>query len=101
MTATSEIGIAGAVTCAVLLVLIQVRGTFATQKRERLRREWRRKIERIADDCSTDPEGFSFDEIMDSLDEPYWRDLYAELEKMPPGQRSLRKAVERVEEKEG
>src|SRR5690348_15904747 len=100
MTTTSEIGIAGALTCAVLLVLIQARGTFAAQKRERLRREWRRKIEQIADDRSTDPEGLSFDEMMDSLDPPYWEDLYAELEKMPPGQRSLRTAVERVEEKE-
>jgi hypothetical protein len=101
MTTTSAIGVAGAAACALLLLLIQVRGKMAIQKQERVRSEWRRKIEQIADDRSTDPEGFSFDEIMDSLDAPYWQDLYAELEKMPPGQRSLRKAVEKVEEKEG
>jgi hypothetical protein len=101
MTTTSTFGVAGAAACGVLLVLIQIRAKMAIQKQERVRSEWRRKIEQIADDRSTDPEGFSFDEIMDSLDPPYWRDLYTELEKMPPGQRSLRKAVEKVEEREG
>jgi hypothetical protein len=100
MTTTSAIGIAGAATCAVLLLLIQARGTIVMQKRERSRREWRQKIEQIADDYSTDPEGLSFDDIMDLLDPPYWQDLYAELEKLPPGQRSLRKAVEKVEQEE-
>ena len=100
MTTTSAIGLAGAATCAVLLLLIQARRTIAVQKRDRLRREWRQKIEQIADDRSTDPEGLSFDDIMDLLDPPYWRNLYAELEKMPPGQRLLRKAVEKVEQKE-
>lgn len=101
MTSTSAIGVAGAATCAVLLLLIQAWGKIALQKQERLRCEWRQKIERLADDRSTDPEGLSFDEIMDSLDPPYWRDLYAELEKMPAGQRSLREAVEKVEQGEG
>ena len=96
MTTTSAIGLAGAATCALLMLLIQVRGTIARRKRE----EWRRKIEEIADDCSTDPEGLSFDEIMDLMDPPYWQDLYAELEKMPPGQRSLRKAAEIVDREE-
>jgi hypothetical protein len=101
MTSTTIIGIVGSAICAVLLLVIQVRGKIAIQKQERLLREWRQKIEQIADDRSTDPEWLSFDEIMDSLDPPYWQDLYAELEKMPPGQRSLRKAVEKVGQEEG
>jgi hypothetical protein len=101
MTTTSAFGIVGAAACAVLLLLIQAYRKVTALKRERLRSEWRRNIEQIADDCSTDLEGLSFDDIMDLLDPPYWQDLYAELEKMPAGQRSLRKAVEIVEQKEG
>lgn len=96
MTTTSAIGLTGAATCALLMLLIQVRGTVARRKQE----EWRRKIKQIADDCSTDPDMMSFDDIMDLMDQPYWRAVYAELEKMPPGQRLLRRAVEIVEQKE-
>lgn len=101
MTSITAIGLAGSALCAVILLVLQARAKLAAQKREQLRREWRQKIEKIADDRFTDPEGLSFDEIMESLDASYWRDLYAELEKMPPGQRSLRRAVEKVEQEEG
>ncbi|HLX72347.1 MAG TPA: hypothetical protein VKV04_22240 [Verrucomicrobiae bacterium] len=100
MTTTSAIGLGGAAACAILLLLIQARGKIAREKEERLRSEWRGKIERIADDLSTDLEQMSFDDIMDLMDPPYWQNIYAELEKMPPGQRLLRKAVEKVEQEE-
>jgi len=67
------------------------------RKDDLLRKSWRQKIEQIADDLSTDPEGLSFDEIMDLLDLSYWQDLYCELEKMPTGQRALQKAIEIIE----
>lgn len=94
MTTTSAIGIVGAAICAVLLLLIQVRAKVARHAREQLQREWRQKIERLADDRSTDPEGLSLDDVMDSFDQPYWEEICSELEKMPTGQRSLRKAIE-------
>lgn len=68
----------------------------ARRKRERLQREWRQKIERLADDRSTDPEGLSLDDVMDLYDQPYWEEICTELEKMPPGQRLLRTAIEIV-----
>ena len=65
-----------------------------SRKKDELRQLWRRKIEQIADDRSTDPDGLSFDDLMDLMDLPYWQDVYCELEKMPSGKRSLRKAIE-------
>ena len=98
MTTTSAIGLAGSALCATLLMLLQARAKLARQKRERLQREWRQTIERIADDLSTDAEGLSLNDVMDLFNQPYWEEICSELEKMPAGQRSLRKAIEIVGE---
>src|SRR6478672_6354344 len=76
-------------------VFFQVRQT----KRERqrvaeFRLHWRQKIESIADNLATDPNGWSLDKIIECLDEPEWEEIYNELKKMPARERSLQKAIE-------
>ena len=80
------------VAAGVILQATQNRGE--KERRAQLRQSWKRKIEGIADDVATDPNGWSLDKILECLEEPEWQELYKELEKMPPGKRSLQKAIE-------
>ena len=96
MTSTKLIGIIGVTIWLILILLIKVRTKVAKEKREKLQREWRQKIEQLADDRSTDPEGLSLDDVMKLFDKSYWQDICSELEKMPAGKRSLRQAIEIV-----
>ena len=76
-------------------VILQVRQTRRNkQQMAAIRLIWRQKIEKIADDLVTDPNGWSLDKIMECLEEPEWEEIYNELKSMPAGKRSLQKAIE-------
>ena len=86
----------------VLLSLAAVAGLILNRVRLRRQRKqaaefrlgWRRKFEAVMDDLTADPDGWTLDSILFCLDEPEWEEIYHELEKMPAGKRSLRKAIE-------
>ena len=80
------------VTCGVVLSARQSRRE--KQAAADLRLAWRKKIEGLADDLTPSPDGCSLDMILECLEEPDWDDICHELERMPPGQRSLKKVVE-------
>ena len=88
------VGWALLLTTAGLTIFRAIRSGRQKQKKLQLRILWRKKIEQIADDTKTDGECPSFDDWMSDMDEPDWEDLYCELQKMPAGNRSVRKAIE-------
>ena len=76
-------------------VILQARQNRREKQRlAEYRQFWKKKFEEIADDLSTDPNGWSMDKVLDYLEEPEWQELYEELEKMPRGKRSLQRAIE-------
>ena len=61
-----------------------------SRKRQRLEAE----IRAIADDLTTNPEGLSLRDAVDLLEVEMIQELVIELRKMPPGSRSLQRAIE-------
>lgn len=88
--------------CALVLLAAAGSGVILTiiqnkrhaRRTAELRFHWRQKIEQIADDLTTTPDGWSLDDIINCLDEPEWEEICFELEKMRAGKRSLQKAIE-------
>ncbi|GAA5003164.1 hypothetical protein GCM10025793_08840 [Lysobacter lycopersici] len=67
-----------------------LRSYIDSQKRKQLETE----IRAIADDLTTDPKGLSLRDAIDLLEIKLIHELVIELRKMPPGSRSLQRAIE-------
>jgi hypothetical protein len=96
MTTSSLLTFGAIILCVAYIGWVKIWVKKRTKKQDELRQLWRRKIEQLADDRATDPDGLSLDDVMNLFELPYWQEIYRELEKMPRGQRSLRKAIEIV-----
>ena len=68
----------------------RARSYIDSRKRQRLEAE----IRAMADDLTTSPEGLSLREAVDHLEVEMIQELVIELRKMPPGSRSLQRAIE-------
>jgi len=61
---------------------------------ERKRHQLEGEIRALADDLETDPNGMSLRDAVDLLEVHMVQELVDELRKMPPGSRSLQRAIE-------